>query len=127
MRLIALLKRWESYAFCQECQVDKFKKCWLFCDRLTKADDNAEHLYRYVKQNSSISKIYFLLSSSSPDWGRLSREGFNLIEVGSEAHRQAIRECSCLISSQADDCIVNYFGEHSDWLKNFVFLQHGVN
>jgi inhibitor of KinA sporulation pathway (predicted exonuclease) len=29
----------------------KFAKAWIFIDRETEADDNAEHLYRWVKKH----------------------------------------------------------------------------
>ncbi|MCR8687320.1 hypothetical protein, partial [Campylobacter sp. 1569] len=56
---------------------------WLFADRDIEADDNAEHLYRYVMQNHPEQEIVFALRKESPDWDRLEKEGFNLIEFGS--------------------------------------------
>ena len=107
-------------------QLRQYSNCWLFCDRIESADDNGEHLYRYVMNRHEGMKIFFLLSKESPDWKRLIKEGFRLIEFGSAEHRYALKGCAVLISSQADNCIVNYFGEHTDWIKKFVFLQHGV-
>lgn len=107
-------------------KINRFYDSWLICDRPLMANDNGEHLYRYIKNHHPEVKIFFLLSRESKDWERLSREGFELIEYGSATHRKALKVCSKLISSQADNCIVNHFGEHTDWKKEFVFLQHGV-
>ena len=104
----------------------KYKNCWLISDRIDHADDNGEHLYRYIQKNYPNQSIFFLLSPSSSDWNRLAKESFDLVPVGSEDHRLALDDCQVIISSHADNCIVNYFGEHSDWRKKFVFLQHGV-
>ncbi|ECP5281119.1 capsular biosynthesis protein, partial [Campylobacter lari] len=55
---------------------------WLFADRDIEADDNAEHLYRYIMQNHPKQEIVFALRKESSDWERLEKEGFNLIEFG---------------------------------------------
>lgn len=103
----------------------KYKDCWLFVDRVMFADDNAEHFYRYVKKLHPEIKIFFLLSSDSCDWVRLQKE-FRLITYGSLDHQLALKKCSMIISSHADNDIVNFFGEHTDWKKKFIFLQHGI-
>lgn len=103
-----------------------YLNCWLICDREFYADDNGEHLYRFIQQNHPEIKAYFLLNKNSRDWPRLTGYGFDLIAFGSKEHKEALKYCSKLVSSQADNHIVNCFGEHTDWRKKFVFLQHGV-
>ncbi|MES2868159.1 MAG: CDP-glycerol glycerophosphotransferase family protein [Pseudomonadota bacterium] len=106
----------------------KFGNCWLFMDRDTQADDNAEHLYRYAKR---INKpyIYFILGKYSKDWDRLEKEGFNLLEFGSSEHKIAMLNAEQFISSHCDQYIFadlekKLFG---DLIKyKFTFLQHGV-
>ncbi|MBF7067248.1 capsular biosynthesis protein, partial [Campylobacter volucris] len=56
---------------------------WLLMDRDYEADDNAEHLYRYIMQNHPEQEIVFALRKESSDWERLKKEGFNLVEFGS--------------------------------------------
>lgn len=107
----------------------KFEACWLFVDNDLRADDNAEHFYRYVKQNQSSVNAWFLLNKSSPDWGRLKNEGFRLIEFGSLQHRLALLNAKFLLSSHANPAITNYLPRkhYCDIMKfKFVFLQHGV-
>lgn len=104
----------------------QYMHSWVVCDRLSNADDNGEHLYRYILKTHPELNAYYVLDVNSKDWSRLEKEGFRLIRCGTKCHREALKYCDFLISSHADDYIVNYFGEHTDWKKKFVFLQHGV-
>ena len=104
----------------------KYARCWLVSDRDCQADDNGEHFYRYLKENKPEINAWFLLKKKSHDWKRLQDEGFKLIEYGSEEHKTALRSCWCLISSHADDYVVNSFGDRTNTKVPFIFLQHGV-
>lgn len=102
------------------------RNLWLMMDRDSQADDNAEHLYRYVQRVHPEQPICFVLRRESHDWGRLAQEGFKLLAYGSRAHEEALRSCKKIISSHADRYVVDYFGDGSLGSKQFVFLQHGV-
>lgn len=116
--------------------VDKIKKCfkvdrppkdpglWLFLDRLDQADDNAEHLYRYTAARDPGRKIYFVLKRNSPDWPRLEREGFRLVDFGSQNFRRLLAKAGKIISSQTDLAPGAQFPSRSG--QHFIFLQHGV-
>lgn len=95
---------------------------WLLMDRDYQADDNAEHLYRYIMQNHLGQEIVFALRKESSDWERLKKEGFNLVEFGSFEFERVIRKASKVISSHADEYLTKYITFRS----RFVFLQHGV-
>ena len=99
---------------------------WLFMDRDTQADDNAEHLYRWVKNNHPEQKAYFVLRKEAKDWQRLSNEGFALVAFGAKEHEAILRKCSTIISSHADGFVHSYFGDNFFKSKRFIFLQHGV-
>lgn len=99
---------------------------WLLCDRDRVADDNAEHLYRYLMKNHSDIRAYFLLDKKSPDWQRLKSEGFKLIAFGSFMHHFYLKRCTCIISSHADPYVFDYFKDGCAKGVPFVFLQHGV-
>ena len=99
---------------------------WLFMDRDTQADDNAEHLYRWVKNNHPEQKAYFVLRKEAKDWQRLSNEGFALVAFGTKEHEALLRKCSTIISSHADGFVHSYFGDNFFKSKRFIFLQHGV-
>lgn len=105
----------------------KFDKSWVFVDHEHEADDNAEHLYRWVCHHHPEINAWFLLELSSPDWSRLKAEGFHLIP------RKWLRNilllnCQHVISSHADYSspwyIRHNYGEVISW-KN-TFLQHGI-
>lgn len=107
----------------------KYANCWLFMDRNSFADDNAEHLYRYVRENQSHHNIYFVLNQSSADWNRLEAEGFKLIPYGSDEHKIALLNAVHLISSHADHYVFGGLSNvHTADLKKykFTFLQHGI-
>ncbi len=106
--------------------VDKFKGTWLFMDRDNQADDNAEHLYRYIKENHPDQSICFVLRKKTTDWLRLENEKFNLIDFGSDEHQRALRSCEKIISSHAAQFVMDYFKDGSLGSKPFIFLQHGV-
>ncbi|EAH5178083.1 glycosyltransferase [Campylobacter lari] len=95
---------------------------WLLMDRDYEADDNAEHLYRYIMQNHPEQKMFFALRKESSDWERLEKEGFNLIEFGSFKFERIIKKASKVISSHSDNYLMKYITPR----QQFIFLQHGV-
>ncbi|EPU3969838.1 CDP-glycerol glycerophosphotransferase family protein, partial [Campylobacter coli] len=95
---------------------------WLLMDRDYEADDNAEHLYRYIMQNHPEQEIVFALRKESLDWERLEKEGFNLVEFGSFEFERIIKKASKVISSHADGYLTRYITSK----QQFIFLQHGV-
>jgi len=108
---------------------NKFKDVWLFIDRDTQADDNAEHLYHYIKKNYPEINAYFILRKNSHDWNRLKSDNFNLIEFGSIEHEASLVHAKHIISSHADTYIMNYLPQkyYRDILKfKYTFLQHGI-
>ena len=53
----------------------------IFYDRGNRAQDNGEHLCRWVMQNHPEVKTGYILSSVSSDWPRLKAEGFNRLTI----------------------------------------------
>jgi glycosyltransferase involved in cell wall biosynthesis len=105
-----------------------YADAWLLMDRDTAAQDNAEHLYRHLRQHEPDVNAWFVLGADSPDWPRLQVEGFRLLGYGSTEHFVALLNCAHLISSQVDSYVVKPFRKHAlgrpRW--RFTFLQHGV-
>ncbi|WP_410708103.1 CDP-glycerol:glycerophosphate glycerophosphotransferase [Campylobacter lari] len=95
---------------------------WLLMDRDYEADDNAEHLYRYIMQNHPEQEIVFALRKESSDWKRLEKEGFNLVEFGGYEFERIVKKASKVISSHLDDYLMKYITPR----QQFIFLQHGV-
>ncbi len=112
-------KGWEKYP-------QSNQDIWVFMDRDTQADDNAEHLYRWVKANHPEQSCFFVLRKDAADWQRLSNEGFDLIAFGTKEHEDLLKECSTIVSSHADRYVHSYFKDNFYKSKRYIFLQHGV-
>lgn len=111
------------------CGRSRYGDCWLFADRGFMADDNAEHLYRWVQRQHPEQRIFFALHKNSPDWPRLQREGFNLVHIAGPSYLAACCNCSWLISSQRADYIAKHYWRrwHPEVFRyRFCFLQHGI-
>lgn len=104
----------------------KYRNAWIFMDRDNQADDNAEHLYRYVLNTRPDIPAWFVLQKESHDWKRLSDEGFKLLAFGEPEHEKALESCSRVISSHAAQFATDYFKDKRMTWKKFIFLQHGV-
>ena len=107
----------------------RFENAWAFMDRDKHADDNAEHLYRFVQVHHPEINAWFILERSSRDWPRLQRDGFRLIARSTLQHHALLLNCRHLIASHIDVYVVNalpaqvYRGRKG---FRFTFLQHGV-
>jgi len=107
----------------------RFHRAWLLMDRSNQADDNAEHLYRYIRKHHPEINLFFLLEKNSHDWERLKKDGFNLLAFGSHAHKAALIHAEHNISSHATPYVVQYLPKawYGDLLTSkFSFLQHGI-
>lgn len=108
---------------------------WLISDRYHVADDNGEAFFRYMatRQNLNI-QCYFVIAKDSEDFERLSVIG-RVVEQDSREHMLLHLIADCIISSQADEYIIDPVWR-KNFIKNiykdlycrkkFVFLQHGV-
>lgn len=104
----------------------EYRDAWLFMDRDTQADDNAEHLYRYVSKKHPEIPAYFALRKTSHDWTRLQEEGFRLVDMNSDDFKRLYRDCKKIISSHIDPYVIKFLGPRSLYGKKYIFLQHGV-
>jgi CDP-glycerol glycerophosphotransferase (TagB/SpsB family) len=107
------------------------KEIWLLSDRLNVANDNAEHLFKYIlKQNNTKISPYFVISKDSPDYQRLKKMG-KVINNKSFKYKLFFLLSSKVISSHADEFIINAFDKKREYVKDlykfkYIFLQHGV-
>lgn len=106
-----------------------YSGCLVFMDSGDRADDNAEHLYRYFLDTGQADAAYFVLARDSKDWDRLAAEGFHLLEWNSDEHVIALMNSSVFVSSHADHHLL--WPVPQKWVEDlaryqFVFLQHGV-
>ena len=98
-------------------------------DRLRLAQDNAEHLYRYVSANHPQVNVWYLIMRDAPDWARLKKSGFKLVAYGSREHILLMLNAVHVISShinveQTDPIERKYYPRRPQW--RFTFLQHGI-
>lgn len=106
------------------------KKIWLFADRIDKADDNAEALFRYANQQKDDIRKYFVLNKDCDDFNRLKKVG-RIVPYGTYRHKILHLMANKVISSHADEWVVNPFFGMYKYYKDlhhaeFVFLQHGI-
>lgn len=105
-----------------------YDHAWVFMDRDTDAGDNAEHLYRYVRNKHPEINAWFVLRRDSRDWSRLAAEGFRLVEYQSDDWRILLLRADHLASSHIDSYVVDPLDERRYGRPHyrFTFLQHGV-
>lgn len=101
---------------------------WILMDRVNKADDNAEHFYRYLMRNHPEQKIYFAISKDSPDWSRLENDGFNLLDYESKKFIKELTRCKYIVSSHLLiwNVLIKKHGKQAITAKRKIWLQHGV-
>lgn len=108
----------------------KRKDIWILMDRIDKADDNAEHLFKYsLKQDDNVKK-YFVIGKYSPDFERLKQYG-KVVAYNSFYHKWLLLFANKVISSHIEDGIRVPFRGDGKYLRDlvnfkFVFLQHGI-
>lgn len=116
-----------------ECMHKKFiyptmRNSWIIMDRKDKADDNAEHFYRYMMNHHPEKEIYFAISQKSTDWARLEKDGFNLLDFDSGRFMRELKKCKYIVSSHLFlwNYLTNSKGAQSITNKRKIWLQHGV-
>lgn len=122
------LRPWDRITKAIAKRMRRYADAWVFMDRDTQAQDNAEHLYRWVALNEPQINSWFVLSRRSADWKRLRREGFRLVAFGSWQHTLLLLRARHLASSHIDKYVVQPLHPKRfpgrSW--SFTFLQHGV-
>ena len=109
----------------------KDKPIWLFMDRIDRADDNAEVLFKYVKKHHKDIDAYFIIEKNTKDYNRLKHLG-NVIELNSRQHLLLVLMADYIISSQANGVVENPFWDDAEFFRDLyhqgkiIFLQHGV-
>lgn len=95
----------------------------IFYDRGYRAQDNGEHLCRWVINNHPEIKTAYILNSTSYDWIRLKEEGFNLIDcLDKEFTHNELLKCDYVCSSIFNEGINLNF---EDCKCKRIFLNHG--
>lgn len=102
-----------------------YKDSWLFMDRDIWADDSAEVLFKWVKNNApeQSRKSFFAVNKDAVDFSRLVAEEKGIIPFNSFRYKCCLNTCKWFISSQADKYQLRYL-----YVRRFkyAFLQHGI-
>ena len=127
----------------------KNKNIWLFFDKIYKAGDSSEYLYRYAvdqisKSDSSDTadrdkcpnipdKLYYLVDKNTSDYKRLVADGYKVLRRGSFLHRLVFLNAHMLIASNSTVFAFNdYYLENSRYIRGIpdfqvVCVQHGLS
>ena len=107
------------------------KQIWLVSDRTDKANDNGEHMFRYI--NSLDLKdidVYYYIDKNSSDYDRMKKIG-KVIPYNTPQYRLYSLLADKVISSSGSEYVINAFGGDRRFLCDlynfdYIFLQHGI-
>lgn len=128
----------------------KNKNIWMFFDKIYKAGDSAEYLYKYAskqledrkgdskgtsqkKKYAAPDKLYYLVDEHTPDYKRLVKEGYKPLKRGSFLHRLIFLNADMMIVSNSTVFAFNdYYLENSRYIRGIVdfhtvCVQHGLS
>ena len=108
------------------------KPVWIVADRPHVANDNGEHMFKYLMKSEAAKKhqILFLLREDSKDYPRLKAIG-PVLKYGTIWHHLKFMETKRVIAAAANDLATSPFGLSQPFYRNlcnyeFVYLRHGV-
>ncbi|KAA1418074.1 glycosyltransferase [Mumia zhuanghuii] len=107
----------------------RLRSSWVLMDRIHNADDSAEHLFQYVRENRQDIDAYFTVQRGTPDWKRLrAAYGRRVVAHGSVLWKILMLNCRHLVSSHADIAVCRppAITALATPAYRFTFLQHGV-
>ena len=126
----------------------KHKNIWMFFDKIYKAGDSSEYLYKYAseqlekKRSGEIhsetatcypDKLYYLVDKGASDYKRLISEGYTPLRRGSFLHRLVFLNANMMIVSNSTVFAFNdYYMENSRYIRGIpdfhvVCVQHGLS
>lgn len=107
------------------------KKVWIISDRITRAKDNGEFIFRYLHECPQPNILpYFAISKKSPDYKRMKRYG-RVIPMEGIRYQVAFLAADCVLSSLWGNVTEDPFGWHRDLVKDlchyrFIYLDHAL-
>lgn len=106
------------------------KKVWIVSDRTYVAGDNGISMFKYLVKNERKAKVYFAIDSNSKDY-KVAKKIGKVLKYNSIKYKLYFLLAEKIISSQADEIVINAFGNKRSLVKDlynfkFVFLQHGI-
>lgn len=108
------------------------KERWIISDRIDKAGDNGEALFRYMCQQKEPGiDCCFAIARNSPDYKRLKKTG-KVIPLRGQLYKFYCLQGARIISSHAEQSAMLPFFDDTRYYADlfhksrFVFLQHGI-
>ena len=110
------------------------KQIWITFDKLYKAGDNGEYIYRYVKENHPETKIYYVIKKESLDYERLKKEkNSHILIYGTFKHKLMSLLSTVVLATHANaasycgfdtakarSCVCDLFN------AEIICIQHGL-
>lgn len=135
-RRLCMKGRWDAAWLRWQIQLRKLfkkKEIWLISDRDYIANDNGEHLFRYLREHRKEYpdiKPYFVIAGSAPDYQRMQQYG-PVIDLHSKKYKKMFLLCDKIVSSSANEDVFDAFGDDKILYKGissfkYTFLQHGI-
>ena len=107
----------------------KLRPLWIVSDRRISAGDNGEAFYKYLKKKPFVN-AYFAIEKSCPDYSRLKKLGFKILQPGSKKFKVKYLISDAIVSAHFEDDqlmpISNQYLPDIIQKKKHVFLQHGI-
>lgn len=110
------------------------KRIWLYIDKIYKAGDSSEYLYKYaVAQKAPDIKHYYLVDKGCSDYVRLKKEGYKPLVRGTFKHRMLFLLADTVVISNSTVFAYNdYTLDTSAYIRDLVrfrvaCVQHGMS
>lgn len=108
----------------------KNKDVWLLSERRDEAEDNGYHLFKYIRENHTEEKVFYVIDKESRAFNKIKKYG-NIVDHNS------IRHYICYFLAEKHISAFQFFGvPETPWLwkiekwglikKKKVFIQHGI-
>lgn len=107
------------------------KERWIVMERINVAGDNAEHFYKFLRENEEKDiRSFFVISRECADYKRMKQVG-PVLPFRKFRHKLNVLLAKKIISSQGEDNIFNPWDNDSNYIRDlykykYVFLQHGI-
>lgn len=111
----------------------KRKPVWMYLDKIYKAGDSAEYLYRYASAQKDRISHYYLVDRHTSDYKRLKKAGYKPLVRGSIKHRLVFLMADMMVISNSTVFAFNNFGlPNSSYVRDLVdfhvcCVQHGMS
>lgn len=111
----------------------KRRPIWMYLDKIYKAGDSSEYLYRYASAQNKHIKHYYLVDKHAADYARLKKDGYKPLVRGSIKHRLVFLMADMMVISNSTVFAFNNFGMvNSSYIRDLVdfhvcCVQHGMS